>query len=119
MKQEAVRWAAAVGDFAQGVPNANPNPNPNPSPSPNPNPNPNPTPNPNQAPPGITEETRVLVNNAAVRHVIGKAGAMIHKLEQEAGAWISIQSEREMQAEARRARKVIIKGSCEARSKAL
>ena len=44
---------------------------------------------------------------------------MIHKLEQEAGAWISIQSEREMQAEARRARKVIIKGSCEARSKAL
>ena len=54
-----------------------------------------------------------------VRHVIGKAGSMIHKLEQEAGAWISIQSEREMQAEARRARKVIIKGSCEARSKAL
>ena len=44
---------------------------------------------------------------------------MIHKLEQEAGAWISIQSEREMQAEARRARKVIIKGSCESRSKAL
>ena len=53
-----------------------------------------------EAPPGITEETRVLVNNAAVRHVIGKAGSMIHKLEQEAGAWISIQSEREMQAEA-------------------
>ena len=50
-----------------------------------------------------------------MRHIIGKAGAMIHKLEQEAGAWISIQSEREMQAEARRARKVTIKGSCEAR----
>ena len=40
----------AVGDFAQGVPNANPNPNPNPTPSPNPNPIPNPDPNSNPSP---------------------------------------------------------------------
>ena len=74
---------------------------------------------PAEASASLAEETRVLVNNAAVRHVIGKAGSMIHKLEQEAGAWISIQSEREMAAEGRRARKVTIKGSPEARSRAL
>ena len=54
-----------------------------------------------------------------VRHKQRKVAALIHKLEQEAGAWISIQSEREMAAEGRRARKVTIKGSPEARSRAL